>query len=619
MKGIKHNSFFLFEDYQNKRDYHLYIFSDCSCTKNTIQDKLFNVFDDVRKIVHRPERITVICLDISRLDIAKLDGRIINNKNINYINYQDISKDIFKKGISEIVKKNKVVQYAPTGTIFKKTSGKEESYFIKTSLALLEYSQTCFLALALYEQIKDELPQKIYIDVASISPLIQAAIHYHNLTLAESTYSPEIINFRSYDNIKSPPPFNIKGAYTVMSASTSGGLRKKLEIDESKCITIFYLNQKDKVTAEQCLFELKKETSTNHKHLKPIPLMSEDFSLEHAESREVTITKEKIRQLDKKLLIDKILSKEFLSVADFITDFHNSSKSEARKVTHALWQVLKGFIKASLRQSLTSEVDSYIIHDIDEQKLSQVIKKTKFKQTDKNNFLRSKDEYQKIGNKNIIVLLTESNNNELIHISQKLRKCPVNNIVYIIGVLLTDNIQHSKKLKNNICYNNSDYKYHFYCYLDLPLHSVNPYNEKLDSYPLTDGFVFSKDNSPSSQLVPKQVYFVICFILELLRDNNTLNDDISFHSVISPENFYRFNDSLLQLSILTAAKGRELNFHSNKELSQQMKSVVLDLKKEKDAVGDIFIHRLKHGGIKLTDSNKLEVQNQYPKLFKDEL
>lgn len=607
---MSNSSVFSFSEKIDDRSYNLYIFKDFTGSDQDAQDDIFGVIDIKRQKTHSPNTVFIICKSQTILDRVKIEGRFVNGQEIKYINYKDVDANIFESGILEITTKNRVVQYAPYGTIFKKTSGDESNYFIKASLSLLEYSEICFMALAIYHKIdREELSflKKIYVDTSSIISLVQSLIYCYNM-LEDSNINPQIINFRSYR--EQDIDFNINYSFTVISASSSDNLRAKNNISSDKCLTLFYPKNKEPRTESLFLVDIKNtDNSTNPK---TIPLTSEDFSLEYSKSKEIIITKSEVERLDSKQLIKKILDNEFKKISYSFShdDIKNQDCIEFN--SSSLYKLLEnnGFIEDTLLRSFALEKDNYIIYDFENPKENcSGIKKDDFIKPESN------IEIINIKDKNVIVFLTQSTESDLILISQKLRQyCPAN-INYIIGLLITDSSQHSKNLKNNICFNDTPYKYGFYCYLDLPLLGIKK-PENIKKHKLTDGFVFYDGNN-SKDLNPYQVYLVVCFILQLLRDNKKLTDNISYHDVLSPKTFSRFNDSLLQLSLLTATMGRELNFCSNTDLSMEMKNVILDLLISEKKIGKEFAEALKRDQIKLTNEDFEEIKNKHPEIFSD--
>ena len=94
------------------------------------------------------------------------------------------------------------------------------------------------------------------------------------------------------------------------------------------------------------------------------------------------------------------------------------------------------------------------------------------------------------------------------------------------------------------------------------------------------GFVFwppSEEPPPSSQA---DVYFSISSVLQKLRANSesletkrSIRNNWFHQTRLAPENFTRFNDSLVQAAILRAAKRSELNYESSARESKEMASL----------------------------------------------
>ena len=615
------NSIFLFK-YRHEKSggaYDIYLFKDFSGVKENDQADIFAEIDLIRQEIHSPKKVIIICKCVSSLDKEKLEGRFTEAPPFKYIDYENISNDIFHKGASEIIRRNKVVQTSPEGTLFKHPSGKELNYFIKASLALIEYPEICFLSLALINKIGKERIQKfrkIYIDTSAILPLIQSVIYYIN---KECAFNPKIINFKSYTKNEDTPSasdLNLTDSFTIISASTSGGLREKLCIENDKYLTLFYpKNKKDK---EKYLFCVDHPSDNTHPSPRQIPLTAEDFSLEYSMAKETLITKKEVEKMDTHKLIPMLLSN---GVKEFKFECKYSAGEEREIIKFEIRALLdffkkEAFIKDAFLRSCTSETDNTIVCDESSYTFIKKIIKTEPKHVEIKKLLGN-SKCNNIDEKNIIIFLPQATYLKLTKISQKLRKYEVENISYIIGILITDDFEQSKYLKNNICFNNTNYKYNFFCYLDLPVGKVTQPPNVLRKQKITNGFIFYKKEEDASKLAADQIYLTVYVILQLLRANKKLHDDIAYHDVISPKNFSRFNDSLLQLSILHGSEGRELCFLSNSQLSNEMKDIILDLMKENENVGKEFIKALKKGLINLTENDKSTIENKHPDLFKE--
>jgi len=611
---MRNNSIFSFRGEKENGDYDIYLFNDFSGTEEDIDKNIFYALDEIRQEIHSPNTIFIICVDDGSLQKSKHKSRFTNSQKIEYIKYQDIRESVFKIGVSQIVENNKVVQYAPHGTKFKKTSGEESHYFIKASLSLSEYPQICFLALCAYHKItiKMELSsiKKFYIDTSSIIPLIQALIYYQNTVIdGGQQFHPEIINFKSYS--ENSFDFNVDNPHTIISASSSGNLQKKIEVHQDKCTTIFLPESINK----ECLFKVPiKEQQPSNLSLIPIALTAEDFSLEYSKSKEVVITKDIVEKLDEKKLIRKLLNNEFTEES-YMFQHDEVCNEDLLKFNESFFvenkDSLKKFTQEIFKRCLLSKIDNYVVYKgiICESADFEITNGIEVKEFLDDDSCEVKDGV------NVIVCLDQSDKNELLKISRKLRHQSVFNITYVIGILLTESIAQSKNLQNNICFNDTDYKYGFYCYLDLSLLTIN--KPDINNGKLSNGFIFYEGKN-SEKLDNRGVYLVFCMILEFLRNDNKLSDNIFFHHVISPKNFSRFNDSLLQLSILSAAKGRELNFCSNESLSYEMLNVIIDIMNENYEIGKVFIKFLKDKKIRLTQKHFEKIELKFPELFKEE-
>jgi hypothetical protein len=100
-------------------------------------------------------------------------------------------------------------------------------------------------------------------------------------------------------------------------------------------------------------------------------------------------------------------------------------------------------------------------------------------------------------------------------------------------------------------------------------------NEKLEFAP---DFVFWPSNYSVDSINLEAVYVTVASILQNLRDNSlkgvTLNSSIYQHSVMSPDNFIRFNDSALQSSLWRSCTPSELDYRRSDILSSDFQGVM---------------------------------------------
>lgn len=95
---------------------------------------------------------------------------------------------------------------------------------------------------------------------------------------------------------------------------------------------------------------------------------------------------------------------------------------------------------------------------------------------------------------------------------------------------------------------------------------------------INNGFAFAppaKDFTITA--AQSEVYFIVSNILNDLRNKNVLQQTEYVRNLLDPGNFVRYNDGIIQASLLRAAKDDELKFHLSDELSLQIKSVIGDM------------------------------------------
>lgn len=100
----------------------------------------------------------------------------------------------------------------------------------------------------------------------------------------------------------------------------------------------------------------------------------------------------------------------------------------------------------------------------------------------------------------------------------------------------------------------------------------------------TKDFAFWKPGYKPCEINPEAMYLTVSTILQGLRDKKTTSIDndslysyVYQHSVISPENFSRFNDGLIQSCLWRAASSRELDYRGGETLSQTFAEILTNL------------------------------------------
>ncbi len=137
---------------------------------------------------------------------------------------------------------------------------------------------------------------------------------------------------------------------------------------------------------------------------------------------------------------------------------------------------------------------------------------------------------------------------------------------------------------------------------------------------LTPGFVFLKFDHDPKAISQADVYFTIASVLHFLRTEYKEGNQIVLQQtehqrrILDPENFSRFNDGVIQCSILRAAYDVELDYSHDRALSNRMKDILLSIVEKQESATYEFLLALTISKIKLTDSDKKIVSDRIFKI-----
>lgn len=267
--------------------------------------------------------------------------------------------------------------------------------------------------------------------------------------------------------------------------------------------------------------------------------------------------------------------------------------------------------------------------------IKQNYKEDKLPEKVKFNDVTTKIINEEIDGAAVIVGSCISNGKNLLYLSRALRPFDKLKLVYFIGLARTNNAEYLDFLKSNLKQGNYGKETNsfidvesFYCTKDSNnttwLREKNFINELLDlidgeGLEIAETFFKARvqliENSLSSQVkglansifYPKashindqlelrknfvfynftgyvgnvsqaDVYFTVSTVLNCLRYNTDFKQCLKqseyVRNIIDPGNFNRFNDGIIQASILRAAKTDELSYHIDDDLSADMKSIL---------------------------------------------
>jgi hypothetical protein len=150
------------------------------------------------------------------------------------------SKSLLTSGAAHIFQNRKGLITSLPSYHFVKPSGDHCDKFIRASNLFTSGVEVAFLSIGLLPYLKENIKQ-IYVDTSSISFLVSIAIQLSNKF---KDNAPIIESFESYSVFKKSYDFNEKNSLVIISATTSGGLAKRLTLDTTftfnDIITLFY-------------------------------------------------------------------------------------------------------------------------------------------------------------------------------------------------------------------------------------------------------------------------------------------------------------------------------------------------------------------------------------------
>lgn len=153
--------------------------------------------------------------------------------------------------------------------------------------------------------------------------------------------------------------------------------------------------------------------------------------------------------------------------------------------------------------------------------------------------------------------------------------------------------------------------------------TTDPYEE----LELRRGFAFWDFNDYHGTVTQSDVYFTISNILNSLRhskDNSRqLKQAIYIRNILSPDNFNRFNDGIIQASLLRAARSEELSYDIDPKISQDMyeilETTIQYYKQEQGEALFEFLYAIAIGKLRLLNSHVKQILKNINQQCREEL
>jgi hypothetical protein len=240
----------------------------------------------------------------------------------------------------------------------------------------------------------------------------------------------------------------------------------------------------------------------------------------------------------------------------------------------------------------------------------------------------------------IVVCSSMVSGGNLIYVSKELRKYDKLSLIYLVGFTRTNDEEYYKFIKNNLCQGhrgidtssfysieiihcNNDYKntswiveqdfirnFMSYCEEHIAVDTKKIidffrerdkvlveslkveskgfankvfYDNIYTATPLTinKNFAFLKFHGYDQDATQADIFFTISTVINKLRHSKDLNRCLKqseyVRNLLDPENFVRFNDGIIQASILRAAHPLELAYDIDKEISKKFISILFPI------------------------------------------
>ena len=201
-----------------------------------------------------------------------------------------------RRGISVLFEGTETILHAPHGYSFRKPSGREEDIFVRAGNMLRQPS-----ALSVFNHLLLRyLPPNcavLYIDSFTI---LSFAMGLQSILASFDLPAPAIKNIHSYDITRDVWISNEKNYMVLISASTSGGLARKLvdeyQADSSRIVHLLGVGPASSPFRDSCIYfhtrETKgKATKTGGQANATIEIRTEEFLVSQGTPRPVRITK----------------------------------------------------------------------------------------------------------------------------------------------------------------------------------------------------------------------------------------------------------------------------------------------------------------------------------------
>ncbi|MBU1191867.1 MAG: hypothetical protein KKE76_09150 [Gammaproteobacteria bacterium] len=532
--------------------------------------------------------------------------------------------------------RDEVILEAPPGTIFSKPSGEASEEFIKASGLARNYSQQQFVAYCLLTKRPRADIREILIDTAGIALFADAVCYYISRFSGDICKRVRYESFGSYGGIEKCKVDNPESIWVIISASHNNSLYASLvdkwSLPLDHAVTILTFTDKHRRLVNISALSRHIHAKEKNGSAVKVQIMGENFTAEVSEPKRVVIKK-----TAKPALLERVL-KDFYDKGVFKCNKVVMGAVKPKPIYFEFNEAVaehpgfKAWLERVVTWYLPRELEWIVVGDDSASQLlfnafKDMLGKLSIDAASMKADFRSAGN-RITGDKAVVVLVPViSSGRTLLDLNREMRLSGhKGNRIFIVpfGFPATD--QEYETFKKSVLLGPENFKYQLFNYCHIAIGNSDQessweleerlvgrfagisslFRARLDRLEKQgeglEGFIgcapsnaiqklsFSRDfafwdgwGANHEHADHEAVYVTISAILQSLRQKEGLDGEDSLRShvyqnaVIDPENFARFNDSLLQSCLWRAANSTELDYRRSDDLSYAMTSIIYRL------------------------------------------
>lgn len=549
-------------------------------------------------------------------------------------------------GKTEIITLRKPVMYPPPGKAFMKPSGTKESFFIQASNLFLRHAEMSFIALLLIREWGRKFEPEvkvIYVDTIDLYGLTSLA---SRMRLGPEKLGPITVSYSSYDRFKEVLKHaDVSNSLMVISATTSHNLLRDITVmtrwkETDRVVTILSLDPTAQhggtaIANPKVIAYVKPEDAELHiNHLPAIRLAGEKFTIEVDEPKSVVFKAKSHGSCLSRLKLPKLIEMKNVFSAFVMVE------GVMLPITVGLKELMEhriflDWLKEQIEKYAPASTSHIVLMDVDFSQIKPLLAvfgtNTPVCVTPK----QLQDSSLKINGSVLVICPTFSTGSKLLEISRDLRKQPnLKNVTYFTGIGTPESKGDYDKLCKNLQVDG--FRVVSFCNVatgltkslvlswqherelirrEDALKNIVELQERaalLDAGKLNDATLFYRvddlelhagfkfwdwkengyDHTQKHSLL---MFITFAFLFQDARTNVNLNDEDRFAQLLNrrvlldPENLFRYNDRLIQVSILRSTFPVEMDYSDHEVHS---KSIVYLFQREEHVGNRAMVYEI---------------------------